>query len=410
MFNEKDNDNEIVYLQRDEFRKAFNKFRSDFLDQLLKEDDYLDKGIDLHFGSPEDYNLINKKLECTIGKDGYYSLYSYRFPNPEDCPIVLEVHLYVVCKEKGMIYFDSLYKFFANLDIHSIEFKSIGQNELMGMSYAFANLSEIRNIDISCFNIGKVQNMSHMFYNCKKLRNVKLDFVDAGEVDDMSYMFGNCINLSFLDFKLFQTSSYLKNLEGIFSNCYNLRELDLRSFIVKNVKNMSAMFSNCIKLRYIDLSSFDTRSAIDMSCMFSFCVSLREINLRKFDTLNVKYMNNMFSGCHSLVHLDLSNFNTKNVQTMSRMFQLCSNLTTLDIVGFELSSVDDVSYMFSKCFCLEKIIVKRSFNINDVRNNDEVFSLCMSLRGTDIELYKYENFKDQRNKGKFLTIGDKEYE
>ena len=113
---------EIVFLEKDDFRLAFKTFYDN-----CSEDEV--EPIDLHFGTVDDYNLSNKELICKFGNDDYYAMYKYRFPS--DIPITLEMHLYVVCEKDKMIYFpEDSNRFFSNLPLKSIEFKNTGQNKM----------------------------------------------------------------------------------------------------------------------------------------------------------------------------------------------------------------------------------------------------------------------------------------
>lgn len=105
---------EIVFLEKDEFRLAFKTFYDN-----CSEDEV--EPIDLHFGTVDDYNLSNKELICKFGNDDYYAMYKYRFPS--DIPITLEMHLYVVCEKDKMIYFpEDSNRFFSNLPLYPLNY------------------------------------------------------------------------------------------------------------------------------------------------------------------------------------------------------------------------------------------------------------------------------------------------
>ena len=118
---------------------------------------------------------------------------------------------------------------------------------------------------------------------------------------DMSWMFAECSSLKEMKFINFNTN-YVENMKYMFIGCSSLKELNLSYFNNNNVKNMSFMFYGCSSLKELNLSKFNTNNVKDMSSMFNGCSSLKELNLNNFNTNNVKFMSNMFQGCTSLKH------------------------------------------------------------------------------------------------------------
>ena len=110
---------------------------------------------------------------------------------------------------------------------------------------------------------------------------------------DCSFMFGECVNIIYIDFSSFNSSS-VTNMSGMFSGCNNLKYLNLSSFNTSYATNMSLMFQGCYDLKSLDLSSFYTYYVTDMSYMLDGCNNLESLNLSSFDTYYLTNMEGMF--------------------------------------------------------------------------------------------------------------------
>ena len=163
------------------------------------------------------------------------------------------------------------------------------------------------------------------------------------------------------------------------------------------------MFHGCLSLTSLNLSNFNTANVRDMSSIFFDCLSLTSLDLSNFNTANVRDMRFMFSGCEALTSLNLSSFNTENVKEMPGMFSNCYNLTTLDLSNFNTKKVENMSEMFcmdteqGKVSRLKTIYASELFNLDALKDGDNMFSNCTSLEGAikynpeSID-YRYANY------------------
>ena len=123
------------------------------------------------------------------------------------------------------------------------------------------------------------------------------------------------------------------SFNSLFADLPHLLKVDLSLFEEK-VIDLGNMFENCINLQYVKFGNFDTSSVTNMQYMF-YGTGLKFLDLSKLDTKNVINMDYMFAENHNLLYLNLKNFNTEKVQKMTKMFYNCNSLMYLNLYSFK---------------------------------------------------------------------------
>ena len=269
--------------------------------------------------------------------------------------------------------------------------------------------------DMTIASTGKVKLSTgkYLFKNLINLTSISgLSNTDISSVTDMSYMFDTCSSLTSLDISSFSTSN-VTSMRGMFHDCTAMQTLTFNTtnFNTSNVTDFSYMFNGCTVLQSLDVSKFNTSKATTLGHMFNGCKSLTSLNVSNFVTTNVTDMQSVFNSCEKISDLDVSsfstskvtnmmgmfyrvgytssastvtikniNFNTSNVTNMERMF-FQSKVKTLDLKSFNTSKVTNMSNMFHGSNLLQTIYVSTNFVTSAVTSDENMFSVCSSLKG-----------------------------
>ena len=154
----------------------------------------------------------------------------------------------------------------------------------------------------------------------------------------------------------------VKNKDG---SCY----IVFSTVITITVKEDSGLFTHGLFRSSTNSSIYILRNQglESLFALFALCTNLTKLDLSKLDTSQVTNMSKMFFGCSKLEDLNLSNFNTEKVTNMSSMFFGCSKLKELNLASFNTKGVNKMADMFYACPSLNKIIVNKNNNNNNLK-------------------------------------------
>ena len=209
-------------------------------------------------------------------------------------------------------------------------------------------------------------------------------FYKATEGSNPASYFGNLTDVSGI---YNVNTSNVVDMSALFCFCSNLQSINLFNWNTSKVTNMDYLFAYCKSLSNIDISNFDMSNATNIGHMFNGCTSLTDIDLSSFNTNKLLYMDHLFDGCTNLKNVDFGRFNTSTVQGMSYLFNSCSSLESVDIMGFDTRNVIYMDSMFQNCTNLSEILVRKGFILNPAVSSTNMFSGCISLRGSNGTTY-----------------------
>ena len=205
------------------------------------------------------------------------------------------------------------------------------------------------------------------------------------------------------EFITFSDTSNVTKMDYMFADCINLTQLDVSNWDTSNVTNMEAMFSNCQSLTTLDLSNWDTSSATIMACMFSACTNLVTVDTTNWNTSSVTNMAHMFGresanvthlGCESLEKvIGIEDWNVNNVKDMNQMFYGAWMLETLDLSKWDTSNVTNMATMFCGAgadnpnFSLNI----KDWDVSKVLYTPYMFDCCYSLKELDLSDWNIGN-------------------
>lgn len=149
---------------------------------------------------------------------------------------------------------------------------------------------------IKIHSVGNLPNLSHTFEKLISLDEIITDKLDTSEVIDMSYAFYDRSNLKKDLFKNWNVSK-VTDMSYMFYGCSLLNKNVGKNWDTSNVTNMAAMFCHCISLNQPIGKKWNTSKVKILSSMFCGCTNLVCPIGKKWDASNVKYMNNMFDFC-----------------------------------------------------------------------------------------------------------------
>ena len=177
---------------------------------------------------------------------------------------------------------------------------------------------------------------------------------------------------------IFEFENKLNSLENFFEGNKYIIDADFSNLQTENIKSMENLFKDCAYLTNVNFDN-KTPNLENIRNMFFRCSLLKEVKTN-FDTLKVERMDYMFYGCDSLTYLDISNFNLENLKYSTQMFAYCINLTEIKFNDYtSTKNLETMESMFEKCESL-KTINTQIFKENKIRNLNDVFKDCTSLR------------------------------
>ena len=201
----------------------------------------------------------------------------------------------------------------------------------------------------------------------------------------MSYMFANCENLTYINSSNWNTSNVTEMI-WLFVRCRSLRTIEgINNWDTKKVTNMDSVFNSCSSLTTLDLSNWNTSNVTDMGWMFEQCSSLTSLDVSNWDTSKVTVIDWLFVKCYSLRTIKgINNWNINQVSTLDSVFNSCSSITILDLSNWNISNVTDMGWMFYNCNSLSSLDLS-NWNTANVDYIDGIFSGCSSLK--EITMY-----------------------
>lgn len=130
-----------------------------------------------------------------------------------------------------------------NGDVESIA--GFQTEDVVDMSYMFANCSSLTSVQGANFNTTNVRTMAHMFDGCSSFSSQGnmggIESFNTHNLQDMEAMFKDCASLGTLDIPNF-TTNRVTNMQELFRGCDAMQRLDISRFNMSNVTNKSLMF------------------------------------------------------------------------------------------------------------------------------------------------------------------------
>ena len=316
------------------------------------------KYISFTFENEEQSDISPNDVEVEITTHNQYKIAEYKFNNT----------IYNLFPEFNTEFTDYTYEDIVDGEVTT---RTIISDDLptivrFGTGNASSTNRENSLLEILELKTDNLITMSYMFANCENLTYINSSNWNTSNVTEMIWLFVRCRSLRTIEGINNWDTKKVTNMDSVFSGCRSLTSLDLSNWNTTNVEYIEGMFTNCSSLTSLDLSNWNTSQVTNMNNMFEGCSSLTTLDLSNFDTSNVTSMNNMIRGCHSLTSLDVSNFNTSNVTNMRYMFEDCHNITSLDLSNFDTSKVTNMTEMINECYALTKL------NISNWHLNSEV--------------------------------------
>ncbi len=214
-------------------------------------------------------------------------------------------------------------------------------------------------------------------------------YINDKPVVSMSFMFSRSKAKS-LDVSNFDTSN-VTDMSNMFQESAATEIKGLENFNTSKISSMDYMFYES-QASSLDLSSFDTSNVTTMNCMFWRTKATEIKGLENFDTSKVTEMNNMFAQSE-FKEIDISNFDTSNVTDMQFMFT-GMKVISLDLSSFDTSKVTNMFGMFSGMENLETIYVSTKFDVSNVTESSNMFSVDTKLKGGNGTTYN-DSYRDK---------------
>ena len=156
----------------------------------------------------------------------------------------------------------------------------------------------------------------------------------------MSYMFANCENLTYINSSNWNTSNVTEMI-WLFVRCRSLRTIEgINNWDTKKVTNMDSVFSECRSLTSLDLSNWNTSQVADIGWMFDNCNSLISLDLSNWNTANVEYIEGIFTECSSLKEITMYN---SDVNTINEIISVLPTRTTLGYMYISRNILNDIN-------------------------------------------------------------------
>lgn len=137
---------------------------------------------------------------------------------------------------------------------------------------------------------------------------------------------------------------------------------------------IKGLFRKCENLVDVDISGVDIGRVIDLSWLFFGCRSLRDIDISSWDISGIESMESMFSGCKELEDIKFNKMSkTNKLKDINNMFSWCSSLKSIDLSWLDVSSVKNMSNLFNYCSRLYEIDIS-NWDTSSVENMGGMFN------------------------------------
>ena len=296
-------------------------------------------------------------------------------------------------------------------------FKNINTENVIYMSYMFAECNNLKIIDLSNFTTSNLQYCNHMFYNCHNLENINFksnyyyklfDFLTfTKENGDYSYKDNEHFYICGKDEIIILFSS-----DTVYEN--NKNNLIFNKLIYFYNKDLGIYYKNiCLKtLEYLEFSKNNNFDLIEMYDELLSKYFARKYIIEGFYTSLVVDMSYMFCGCHNLKNLDIGSFKIKKCKNLKKMFYNCYNLEYLNIFKFKDYNVKNFSEIFENCHKLKTIqnnsksvILNKLFIFKKNKEDNTIYEIINKKSLDNFSIIMYENlrFLEKKNK-KYVEI------
>mgnify|MGYP002626665266 CR=1 FL=1 len=157
----------------------------------------------------------------------------------------------------------------------------------------------------------------------------------------------------------------------------NFKNIDFNNKYLVTTTDMDNIFENCVYLTNISFEcpNFIIKLTGNIATIFKGCENLESINFGNLDTSQIADMSNLFANFYKIEYIIFgNNFITNNVKNMENMFSLCSGLTSINISSFETFNVTKMNSMFDGCSNLVEIeMTIENFDTSNVETMEKMF-------------------------------------
>ena len=166
-----------------------------------------------------------------------------------------------------------------------IGLNNLNTSNVESMNGLFSNNHAMTTINISNWNTSNVKDMAGMFNNSNDLSGALTTITfgtnfKTNQVVDMSYMFADNPNLTNVDLSRFDTSN-VTNMSYMFCNAKAITSLNFNNFNTKKVITMERMFYHNDNLNTLNLNSFETDALTNVKELFAYSASLKDLHINK---------------------------------------------------------------------------------------------------------------------------------
>jgi len=234
-------------------------------------------------------------------------------------------------QEGGVVASSSCFGLFYDYtNLTSINLDNLDTSNTRDMQSMFNNVNKLENLNVN-IDTSKVTNMQYMFNRMDSLKNITFGTnFKTNNVIAMSFMFANCKSLKTLNLSKFTTTNVI-NMFKMFFECSSLETINLSNFTTTNVTDMSYMFYNNNMLQSLNINHFDTSNVTDMSYMFYNLKEITSLNLSNIKTTKLKKANRMFYYMSSLSTLKLNSADFSKTKETEEMFRHLNSLTSIEV-------------------------------------------------------------------------------